>query len=416
MYLASIDNDDYFRYLLDVANRNNASFYPIDPRGLAAFDSPIGPEAPPTIEVDRAMLNKRIETLRTLAENTDGLAGREHQRSRTRPAAHRRRPHVLLPARLLLDEHEARWSVPPHHGQGEPAGRRGQGAARLSRGHRRGGECLARGGGRARARSDENGDRRAGEAGPHPAGAAIHHARLAGPPVAVGAGQRGLGRRESCRGRGGIRAARQRNDRSQRGSAVAQSAATLKPGERAFLVKIPVEAGTTGAGHSSPDDAGGGRHAGQDVVKLDLDPAAAAVLFKSGLSTGNRLQPAAGFQFSRTDRLHLELPISTAPTRHGPLPGPQRAAPADPGAGRRKTDPDGQRWLTADATLSALGAGDYVLEITLNAEGHRAAGADGNTRDSIEPGVRGSGSRGVDRASIQVGRVGGDRRRQATHG
>jgi hypothetical protein len=34
-----------------------------------------------------------------------------------------------------------------------------------------------------------------------------------------------------------------------------------------------------------------------------------------------------------------------------------------------KTDPEGQRWLTADATLSALGAGDYVLEITLTAEG-----------------------------------------------
>ena len=34
-----------------------------------------------------------------------------------------------------------------------------------------------------------------------------------------------------------------------------------------------------------------------------------------------------------------------------------------------KTDVDGQRWLTADATLSALGAGDYVLEVTLTADG-----------------------------------------------
>jgi hypothetical protein len=34
-----------------------------------------------------------------------------------------------------------------------------------------------------------------------------------------------------------------------------------------------------------------------------------------------------------------------------------------------KTDADGQRWLTADATLSALAAGDYVLEVTLNADG-----------------------------------------------
>jgi hypothetical protein len=30
-----------------------------------------------------------------------------------------------------------------------------------------------------------------------------------------------------------------------------------------------------------------------------------------------------------------------------------------------KQDPDGQRWLTADAILSALGAGDYVVEVTI---------------------------------------------------
>ena len=30
-----------------------------------------------------------------------------------------------------------------------------------------------------------------------------------------------------------------------------------------------------------------------------------------------------------------------------------------------KQDPDGQRWLTADAILSALGAGDYVVEVTV---------------------------------------------------
>jgi hypothetical protein len=41
MYLASIANEQYFRDLFDTANRNNASFYPIDPRGLAVFDSPI---------------------------------------------------------------------------------------------------------------------------------------------------------------------------------------------------------------------------------------------------------------------------------------------------------------------------------------------------------------------------------------
>jgi len=81
MRLANIDNDAQFRDILDEANRANASFYPIDPRGLAAFDTPIvrrdvpGP-APPMVppSVDMAMLRGRINSLRTLAEATDGMA------------------------------------------------------------------------------------------------------------------------------------------------------------------------------------------------------------------------------------------------------------------------------------------------------------------------------------------------------
>src|SRR5213076_2149868 len=40
LQLSHLDNDRQFRDLLDLANRANASFYPIDPRGLTAFDTP----------------------------------------------------------------------------------------------------------------------------------------------------------------------------------------------------------------------------------------------------------------------------------------------------------------------------------------------------------------------------------------
>ena len=81
MQLAQLDNDRQFRDVLDAANRANASFYPIDPRGLAVFDTPLMrqdvPGLPPPITplaADRAMLGARLTSLRTLAEATDGLA------------------------------------------------------------------------------------------------------------------------------------------------------------------------------------------------------------------------------------------------------------------------------------------------------------------------------------------------------
>ena len=41
LLLSQADNGRGFRDLLDAANRANASFYPIDPRGLAVFDTPL---------------------------------------------------------------------------------------------------------------------------------------------------------------------------------------------------------------------------------------------------------------------------------------------------------------------------------------------------------------------------------------
>jgi VWFA-related protein len=82
--LSQIDDEPRFRTILDEANRANASFYPIDPRGLVVFDSDIvpaagvgaGPNANPTLTPgqDRAQLMARVTSLRRLAEGTDGTA------------------------------------------------------------------------------------------------------------------------------------------------------------------------------------------------------------------------------------------------------------------------------------------------------------------------------------------------------
>ncbi len=66
------------REVFDAANRNNTAFYSLDPRGLAAFDfgyDDLGAGVPaPSFATDSRALQMTQDTLRTLAEETDGRA------------------------------------------------------------------------------------------------------------------------------------------------------------------------------------------------------------------------------------------------------------------------------------------------------------------------------------------------------
>jgi VWFA-related protein len=71
-FMASADMESDLRDLTDTANRNNVTIYAVDPRGLATnefgIDQNIGQQT------DRQYLNSTMDTLRTLAINTDGRA------------------------------------------------------------------------------------------------------------------------------------------------------------------------------------------------------------------------------------------------------------------------------------------------------------------------------------------------------
>ena len=185
MYLASLDNEDYFRQILDVANRNNASFYPIDPRGLAAFDSPMGPERPPTINVDVANLNRRIENLRTLAENTDGIAvvnTNDLDRGMRRVADDLSSYYLLgyYSTNTKLDGQFRAIKVRVRRPGVDVRARRGYRAATAEEVN-----ASKRGRGRAGSRRDEGRHRGAGEARTDSPGAALRHPRLDGPAGAA---------------------------------------------------------------------------------------------------------------------------------------------------------------------------------------------------------------------------------------
>jgi len=74
MALADMDDDLRLRELTQLANRGNVTFYPVYARGLVAFDAPIGPDPPPPIAQDAANLRARQNSLRALADDTDGTA------------------------------------------------------------------------------------------------------------------------------------------------------------------------------------------------------------------------------------------------------------------------------------------------------------------------------------------------------
>jgi hypothetical protein len=76
--------------------------------------------------------------------------------------------------------------------------------------------------------------------------------------------------------------------------------------------------------------------------------------------------PAGSFQFSRTERAHLEFPAGAdVKAGTGRLLDKSGEPLSIPVTTAERTDAQtGQRWLTADVTLAALAAGDYVIEFT----------------------------------------------------
>jgi VWFA-related protein len=71
-WTAGLDMDSDLREIYDTANRNNVAIYAVDPRGLPGFEFDINENI--GFQTDSKYLTSTMDTLRTLAENTDGRA------------------------------------------------------------------------------------------------------------------------------------------------------------------------------------------------------------------------------------------------------------------------------------------------------------------------------------------------------
>jgi VWFA-related protein len=68
----TVDLNSEMRDVFEIANRQNTSIYPVDPRGLGAFEYDINETVGQN--TDRRALNSALDTLRVMADNTDGRA------------------------------------------------------------------------------------------------------------------------------------------------------------------------------------------------------------------------------------------------------------------------------------------------------------------------------------------------------
>jgi VWFA-related protein len=382
MQLASMDDQDYFRDLANEANRGNASFYTVDPRGLPAFDTSMsgvgGGELP--ILADRVSLTTRLDSLRTLADATDGIAVLNNNDL----DAGMKRISADLSSYYLLGYYSTNAKLD---------GRFHNIKVRVKR---PGVDVRARKGYRA-ATTAEVSAARAAAAPPEGEGqAAVNTAMSSLARIrpdsrlslnAVGLRSAGAsavstvlvaGELPSASGTDSLRAGGTVDITISKSGKSSTAQVTLAPGERSFAVPVSLTAGMTGAldvraRMTGPDPAMDGLsgNTSVDVTSADAQP----VIFRRGPTSGNRMVPAASFLFSRTERARFEFAIG-AEVKPGAgqlldRGGKPLAIPVT--VSERTDEKTGQRWVAADITLAALAAGDYAVEITL-------AGATGTQR------------------------------------
>jgi VWFA-related protein len=383
--LSQLDDAQQFRVILDEANHANASFYPIDPRGLAVFDENIVPNAGvgvgiaanPTLSLteDRARLAARNTSLRTLAEATDGIAVVDSN-------------DLSRGLRRIVDDLSSYYLL-GYYSDGKLDGKFHSIAVRVKR---PGVQVRARRGYLANTEATASAITRraapptaaalasAAEAGVvdsavsslgiyarelpirlhaaagwMPAGTAAisvvaELGRAAQPDEWAGGGQADALLVDAA----GRTAATGRADIAPGASTVrlTLSANALAPGEYRLQIRTKGARALTAASDTLP-------------VTLPAAPnATGSVFFRRGPATANREVPTADLRFRRSDRLRVDVPTPGAEGVAARLLDRTGKPMAIPVTATIRDDADGSRWQSAEVSLAPLAPGDYLIELT----------------------------------------------------
>ena len=389
LVLSKLDNRQRFSSILNEANRANTSFYPVDPRGLTVFDENIVPAANvgkgrsynlfnPTIDIqeDAARLRARNDSLRTMADATDGIAvvqtnemdaalrriaddlssyyligysssekldGRFHRITvrikRSGVNVRARRGYLAANAETVAATAAA--LVPP----AEVADRRAMTDALNALG----------------AYSRERSIRLHGAAARTPRGATSIWATVEVPRTSPDGDDWSKGGRATATITG------------TEGQMLATKELTIEPGT--YAVRFVVEPTTA----LEPGDyqiqiratpSGAGIPASEVTrISIPAPPAAGGAQFsRRGPTTGNREAPTADLRFRRREHLIVHLPAASSDPIAARLLDRMGNPLAVPVTTASQEEADGSRWHTADVVLAPLAAGDYIFETTIGPE------------------------------------------------
>jgi VWFA-related protein len=380
--LSELNDEQRIRTIFDEANRANVSFYPIDPRGLVVFDEPIvptagvgfGPSANPTLPpaVDNARVMGRSNSLRMLAESTDGLAivGSNDIEKGFKRITDDLSSYYLLgyysTGKLDGRFHSIRVRV--KRAGVEVRARRGYLAPSAA--------DVARGLPKATSSAAPGSEAAIGTA----AAAAV--ASLPGAVrdqplhVQVTAGWRPGSDSSDSKPQAAFWTVTEVADRipgsdleavlTHRGEVVASARGRIPPGAISLLMPImstqALEQGDYTVRVRSQTPSG----VETLTVPVTLPPpstASGAIYSRRGPLSGTKDTPTADLRYRRSERIHVEVP-SVASAAAARLLDRTGKALTVPVASATRADTDGSRWTTADLNLAPLAAGDYVLEVS----------------------------------------------------
>lgn len=373
--LAQLDNANRFRNFLTQANRANISVYTVNPGGLAVFDTPINQQirssnpAVGSLAVDMSRVRTRVESMQTLAENTDGLAVVKTNDI----AGGMKRIVDDVSAYYLLTYYSANTKNDGRYRRIEVRTKTPGLSVRARRGYT--------------APSEESiaaANKAASAAAAGPAPDAVPVDAVFGPLSRIRAGAEafsyGVARPTELLVSvelGGMQIVTGPFAKGADvhvvavpvagGSAQSESKGRIEAGTRGVLVRLPLPPGTPGPWRITANIGGG---VDRIQERLEIKEATGKLLgdpvpYRATPAPTSPVRAVADFLYRRTERIHLEWPLlGAADRREARLIARNGQAVALPVTLSERTD-NGQTVIAVDLALTPLAPADYAIELVV---------------------------------------------------